>query len=95
MAKLWPAYLRGIIYAARNDSVRAGASFQHVIDFRFQSPDTPLYPMALLGRARASAAAGDPATARKYYEDFFAFWKEADADLEPLVQARREFARLR
>jgi eukaryotic-like serine/threonine-protein kinase len=94
MAKLWPAYLRGHIYLARKEPVRAAAEFQHVIDRRSESPDSMLYPMSLLGRARAAVAAGEGAIAEQYYSQLFQLWRGADKDLEPLVEARREAARL-
>ena len=94
MAKLWPAFLRGHIYAARKDPARAAAEFEHVIGHRSESPDSLLYPMALLGRARAAVAAGDTAAAEQYYQQLFTVWRRADRDLEPLVEARREAARL-
>jgi tetratricopeptide (TPR) repeat protein/predicted Ser/Thr protein kinase len=94
MAKLWPAFLRGQIYLARKEPARAAPEFQHVIDRRSESADSLLYPMALLGRARAAVAAGERATAEQYYEQLFEVWRNADPDLEPLVEARREAARL-
>ena len=94
MAKLWPAFLRGHIYAARKDPARAAAEFDHVIGHRSESPDSLLYPMALLGRARAAVAAGDTAAAEQYYQQLFTVWRRADRDLEPLAEARREAARL-
>ena len=50
--------------------------------------------MALLGRARAAVTAGDRATAETYYTQLFELWRGADKDLEPLVEATRETARL-
>ena len=94
MAKLWPAYLRGHIFAARNDTARAAAEFQHVIDHRSESVDSLLYPMALIGRARVAVAAGDSAAAEQYYQQLFTVWRNADRDLEPLVEARRQAERL-
>jgi hypothetical protein len=94
MAKLWPAFLRGHIYMARREPMRAAAEFQHVIDHRAESADSLLYPMALLGRARAAVAIGERATAEQYYNELVALWGNADANLEPLVDARREAARL-
>ncbi len=95
MAKLWPAFLKGHIFALRNDPGRAGLAFQFVIDHRSQSPDSMLYPMALLGRARAATAAGEPEAAKRYYAMLLDLWKSGDADLQPLIEARREAARLR
>jgi hypothetical protein len=50
-----------------------------------------LYPLAHLGLARAAAPTGDAARSRKAYDDFFAVWKEADADLSVLREAKREY----
>jgi tetratricopeptide (TPR) repeat protein len=94
-AKLWPAYLKGQAHLLRNEYALAGAAFQNVIDYRGELPDSLLYPMALLGRARAAAGSNDVAAAIRHYEMLLAVWKDADADLEPLQEARREYARLR
>jgi hypothetical protein len=37
---------------------------------------------------------GDTAAARRLYEDAFADWKDADADLPLLVAAKQEYAAL-
>ena len=49
----------------------------------------PAFAMASL--ARAQAATGRTAEARQTYQRFFEFWKDADADVPLLVQAKREF----
>jgi eukaryotic-like serine/threonine-protein kinase len=41
--------------------------------------------------ARAAALTGDVAESRQAYEDFFAVWKDADADLPILRAAKREY----
>jgi len=94
MAKLWPAYLRGQIYMARKEPLRAAPEFQRVIDHRSESADSLLYPMALLGRARAAVASGARGAAEGYYAELFDLWRGADKDLEPLVQAQREALQL-
>jgi hypothetical protein len=38
---------------------------------------------------------GDTAQSRKHYEDLFALWKEADADLPVLIEAKKEYDRLK
>ena len=45
--------------------------------------------------ARAEARRGDTAAARREYENVFAFWKDADADIPILVEARKEYAALK
>jgi eukaryotic-like serine/threonine-protein kinase len=49
-----------------------------------------LYPLAHLGLARAATLNGDTAKSQKSWEDFFAGWKEADADLPVLNAAKEE-----
>jgi eukaryotic-like serine/threonine-protein kinase len=94
LAKLWPWYLRGQVYAARNEPARAAFAFQQVIDHRTESSDSLLYPMALLAKARAETAAGNRETAAQAYQTLFDVWKDAEKDLQPLIEARREAAKL-
>jgi hypothetical protein len=53
-----------------------------------------LYPLAHLGVARAAALTGDVVRARTSYEQLFSLWNGADSALQPLNEARREYARL-
>jgi hypothetical protein len=39
--------------------------------------------------------AGDTAKARKEYQDFFAMWKDADTDLPILIEAKKEYEKLK
>ena len=55
----------------------------------------PVYPAAQVLLARADQQMGDTAGARRTYEQFFAFWKDADPDIPILRQARAEYARLK
>ena len=48
----------------------------------------------LASLARARAALGQTAEARKYYERFFTLWKDADPDVPLLIRAKEEFAKL-
>jgi len=45
--------------------------------------------------ARGLALVGNKPRARKAYEDFLALWKDGDADMAVLVQAKAEYARLK
>ena len=49
---------------------------------------------ALVSLARARAALGQTAEARKLYEQFFELWKDADPDVPLLVRAQEEFKRI-
>jgi hypothetical protein len=45
--------------------------------------------------ARAAAIAGDTTKSRQAYQDFFALWKDADADIPILIEAKREYEKLK
>jgi eukaryotic-like serine/threonine-protein kinase len=94
-AEFWPLYLRGQAYLQLKDGQAAGAEFQSILDHRGDSPDSLLYPLALLGRARAAAMTGDIATAGTAYREVLDVWRDADANLQPFKDARKEQARLR
>jgi tetratricopeptide (TPR) repeat protein len=94
-AQFWPTYMRGQAYLRQGSAIEATAEFQKIIDRRSVSPAHILYPLAHLGMARAAALAGDTAKSRKAYEDFFAIWKDADADIPILLEAKKEFERLK
>jgi tetratricopeptide (TPR) repeat protein len=91
----WPAYLRGQAYLLKRAGTEAAAEFQKILDHRGWDPTSPLFPLAHLGLARAAALQGDTAKARKSYQDFFALWKDADADLPILIEAKKEYAGLK
>jgi DNA-binding winged helix-turn-helix (wHTH) protein/tetratricopeptide (TPR) repeat protein len=100
-AALWPVYLRGLAYLEQGGAADAQAEFQKILDNRgtlapkdFNPVAMALYPLASLGRARALAQSGDVPASRKAYEELFALWKDADADLDLLRVARKEYARL-
>jgi hypothetical protein len=44
--------------------------------------------------ARAQKMMGDGPSARKWYEDFLALWKDADPDVPIYQQAKTEYAKL-
>jgi serine/threonine protein kinase/tetratricopeptide (TPR) repeat protein len=87
-------YLRGQAYLKSNSGPEAGAEFQKILGSRGVVLQSVLYPLSHLGLARAYALAGDTVKARKSYEDFFAFWKNADADIPVVVEAKAEYAKL-
>ncbi|HET6889481.1 MAG TPA: tetratricopeptide repeat protein, partial [Pyrinomonadaceae bacterium] len=90
-------YLRGQAYLSQQKGAEAAAEFQKILDRRGHRgwPVSPLYPLTQLGLARAAVLQGDTAKARKAYEDFFALWKDADADLAILIEARKEYQKLK
>jgi tetratricopeptide (TPR) repeat protein len=94
-AEFWPQYLRGLAYLKLKRGTEAGAEFQKIVDHRGEAPLSPLYPLAHLGLARAAALTGDMTKIRREYQDFLALWKDADADLPILIEAKKEYARLK
>jgi eukaryotic-like serine/threonine-protein kinase len=91
----WPTYLRGQAYLRLNQGGAAAAEFQKILDHPGWGPYpySIFYAPAHLGRARAAALAGDAALARQLYREFLALWKEADADLPILLEAKLELNR--
>ena len=88
-------YLRGQAYLGERNGAAAARQFQKILDHQGWSPLSPLYPLAHLGLARAAMLEGDKSKARKSYQDFLALWKDADADLPILIEAKKEYEKLR
>ena len=91
---LCPVYLHGEAYLMLHDGNRAAAEFQKFIDHRGVVMNFPWGALARLGLARAYAMAGDTAEARTAYQDFLAYWKDADPDIPVLREAKAEYAKL-
>ena len=94
-AQFWPQYLRGQAYLKLGRSTEAAVEFRKILDHRGHSPLSVLYPLAHLGLARAAAMNGDATKARQAYQEFFALWKDADADLRVLIEAKKEYEKLK
>ncbi len=88
-------YLRGNAYLKLNKGAEAAAEFQKILDHPGEAPFSPLYPLAHLGLARALMQMGETEKAREAYRKFFEIWRDADADLPVLIEAKREFGKLR
>jgi eukaryotic-like serine/threonine-protein kinase len=91
-------YLRGLAYLEGRDGPKGAAEFQKIADHKgaylMRMAGGPYYPLSFLGLARAAVMSGDTAKAKKAYQDFLTLWKDADPDLAPLIQARKEYAAL-
>jgi tetratricopeptide (TPR) repeat protein len=88
-------YIRGQAFLDLRRGHEAAAEFQKIIDHRGIDTMSELRPLAHVGLARAAAINGDVAKSRTSYQNFFALWKDADADLPILVQARKEYEQLK
>ena len=87
-------YLRGCVYLDLKKGDEARREFQRIIDQRGVDIFSPTKSLAYLGLGRAAAMSGDIAASRKAYQDFFALWKDADTNLTPLMEARKEYEKL-
>jgi Flp pilus assembly protein TadD len=87
-------YVSGLAHLRAGAGAEAAPRFQKVLDNRGIEPLSPLHPFAQLGLARAQAQAGDTVKARRAYQDLLALWKDADASLPVLREARAEYAKL-
>ena len=85
-----PQYVRGQAYLKLNKGAEAAAEFQKILDHRGWSVRGALYPLAYVGLARAAVLSGDTAKARQAYQEFFELWKDADADIPILMEAKKE-----
>jgi tetratricopeptide (TPR) repeat protein len=88
-------YARGQTYLQQRSGKEAAAEFQKIIDRSGIEPLSPLHALAHLGLARAAAINADSTKSRKEYQDFFGLWKNADADLPILVQAKKEYEQVK
>ena len=94
-AASYAPYMRGLAYLELKDPRNAIASFQDAtrlkgIAYILGSP----YALSFLGLGRAYAMTGNKADAKKAYDVFFTEWKNADADLPVIAEARKEYAQL-
>jgi eukaryotic-like serine/threonine-protein kinase len=73
----------------------ATRAFQELTVNRRKLGISPLVGVVHVMLARAHAGAGRTSDARKAYEEAFTIWKAADPDLPLLVDARREYEKLK
>jgi len=73
----------------------AAADYRLILANEGVDPISPMYSLAHLRLGRVLALEKEPDEARKEYRAFFEAWKDADAELKLLVEARHEFEQLR
>ena len=91
---LYPAYVRGRAYLEAGRGREAAAEFQKVLGHRGIVLADPIGAVAHVQLGRALALAGEHDRAGSAYRDFLALWKNADADIPILEQARAEYGEL-
>ncbi len=94
-AEFWPQTVRSLAYLKLGKGAEAAAEYRKILDHRGEGARSLLWPLAHLGLARAAALSGDTAKSRKAYQDFFALWKDADTDIPILIEAKKEYERLK
>jgi tetratricopeptide (TPR) repeat protein len=92
---LFSLYLRGLAYLQQHSGQQAKAEFERLLQHSSVAPNSPYVPLARLGLARAYAQLGDIDQSRRTFEEFFAIWKNADADVPVLSEAKQEYAKLK
>jgi hypothetical protein len=101
---LYDVYLRGEAFLALQQGSAAAAEFQKILDHSGIVWNCWTGALAHLGVARANVlqaglaqgADADAARVRALaaYKDFLTLWKDADADMPILKEAKAEYARL-
>jgi eukaryotic-like serine/threonine-protein kinase len=105
MSCLYPVYVRGEAYLQAGQGKAAAGEFQKILDHSGIVWNCWTGALARLGVARAnvlemSGAEGADADAARVralaaYDDFLSLWKDADADIPVLKQAKSEYAKLK
>ncbi len=91
---MYPVYVRGQAYLMMHNGPAATAEFQKLLDHRGIVLNYPLGALVHLQMGRAYAVSGETAKAKAAYRDFLTLWKDADANIPILKQAKAEYAKL-
>src|SRR5262249_42009362 len=92
---LYTAYVRGEAYLAAQRGPEAAAEFRKILEHPSLVLADPAGAIAQWRLGKALALSGDRAKARSTYLSFLTSWKDADADVPILKQAKAEYDRLR
>jgi Tfp pilus assembly protein PilF len=87
-------FVRGEAYLAARQGSDAAAEFKKILDHPGIVFNQPIGALAHLGLARAYVLQGDTTNAKAAYRDFLTLWKDADAYLPVLQQAKNEYQKL-
>jgi len=86
-----------LLYVSATANLGAGRGADALADWQRLKQITGYgfwHVMGTLGVGRSTAMLGDAAAARRAYQDFFAAWKDADADLALMTEAKAEYSKL-
>ena len=91
---MYPAYVRGVAYLLARNGPAAVIEFQKLFDHKGIMLNFVTGSLVYLQIGRAYSMAGDSGKAKAAYQDFLTLWKDADADIPMLKQAKAEYAKL-
>jgi eukaryotic-like serine/threonine-protein kinase len=91
---MYPIYLRGLAYLKIGQGKEAAQQFEKTLSQRGVEQNFVISALSQLQLARALAMTGDRSSARIAYQKFLDIWKDADADVPILVQAKAEYAKM-
>ena len=87
-------YYRGLAYLELKSGKEAAVQFQKILDNRGVVTVDIYWPLARLGLARAYAQTGDTEKSLAQYRELLSYWKNADSDLRPLIEAKADYKKL-
>ena len=93
--EFWPQYVRGLANLKLGKGSEAAVEFQKIVGASWLGSDVGALSACASRTGTGSNAAGRCAKARKAYEDFFALWKVADGDVPVLIEAKKEYEKLK
>jgi eukaryotic-like serine/threonine-protein kinase len=91
---LYAPYVRGQAFLAAHRYIEATAEFQKILHHPGIVFTDPVRVAAGLQLGRAFAMSGDRIKARAAYQGFLTLWKDADAEIPLLNQAKAEYTKL-
>jgi tetratricopeptide (TPR) repeat protein len=92
---MYPVYVRGEAFLAEGRGTEAAKEFQKILDHRGVVASDPVGALARLELGRAYRLSGNSAKAKAAYEDFLTLWKDAEASVPVLMEARSEYTVIR
>jgi tetratricopeptide (TPR) repeat protein len=92
---MYPVFVRGEAYLAARQGSEAAAEFQKILNHPGVVLNQPIGAFAHLGLGRAYVLQNDTAKAKAAYQDFLTLWKQADADIPVLQEAKAEYMKLK
>jgi hypothetical protein len=94
LGPFYSTYVRGLAYLAAHQGPAAAGEFQKILDGRTIVVSDPIGALAHLQLGRAFAMSSDKSKAKAAYQDFLTLWKDADANIPILVEAKKEYTAL-